>query len=83
MSTLDNIAIATIGYVCESAVNPVTRATHGYICPGVAPGVRRRGGGGHGARITEPVQVYEDQIGNDLRKLAIAAVMVIEDNDYG
>ena len=79
MSTLDPIAIATIGYVCDSVINPIARGTHGYICPidQPPPFDRRDGDGGRGLRYIPP----EDQPmprGIDKNKIALA-IIVIED----
>ena len=80
MSRLDNIAIATIGYVCESRFVPVTRATHGYVCPtGVVPRPKR--GGGHGGvlrppRLPEPQQI---EVTDETQQLALLAIIAIEE----
>lgn len=50
--TLDPIAIATIGYVCNSAIAPITRATHGYVCVTVARDILS-GDGGTGVQRRE------------------------------
>ena len=78
MSRLDNIAIATIGYVCESRFVPVTRATHGYVCP---TGISRRRGGGHGGALRLPRQPTETIVlpESDDEQLAVLAILAIEE----
>lgn len=83
MSTLNPIAIATIGYVCDSVINPIARGTHGYVCLGVTPPTPEDpfgGGMGHGAVILEPQPYIEPETKEDEELLAILAVIAI--NQY-
>ncbi len=78
MSTLDPIAIATIGYVCDSVINPIARGTHGYICPIDQPQPepdRRDGDGGTGAVVLPPYERIERK-GIDKNKIVLAIIAI-------
>jgi hypothetical protein len=51
--TLNPIAIATIGYVCNSLVAPIPIATHGYVCPAPVGFTIFDGDGGTGGQRRE------------------------------
>jgi hypothetical protein len=44
VSTLDDISIATEGYVCGGGPNDIAIATHGYVCPVLVVVIEARGG---------------------------------------
>lgn len=83
MWILEPISIATHGYVAVTPTDdrcpqPLAIASHGYIVFDAAPADDPFGGGmGHGAAIQE---YYPPEPKRDLAKLAVIAVIAIEEN---
>ena len=77
--TLDPISIATIGYVCRGAPRAIPIAVHGYVC---LARLRRKTGGGHGARLSLKGDEAEKLYDTDGEMLDAAMALIAIETYY-